>query len=82
MMMHDPMAVIGFALVGASATLSMRLHRKLLDVGVDTSTLFVRVPTLLFGPFRVHISRSVPNTAGQRGLHMLCGCRVFRESPF
>ena len=44
MMFHDPMAVIGFALVGASATLSMRLHRKLLDVGVDTSALLVRVP--------------------------------------
>jgi len=41
---HDPMAVTGFALLGASAVLAFRLHRKLLEVGEDTSHLFVRLP--------------------------------------
>jgi MFS superfamily sulfate permease-like transporter len=44
MMRHDRMAVLGFALIGVSAILSIRLHRKLLDVGVDTSALFIRIP--------------------------------------
>jgi hypothetical protein len=44
MMRHDPMAVLGFALIGVSAILSIRLHRKLLDVGVDTPALFIRIP--------------------------------------
>ncbi len=46
MMWHDPMAVIGFAFIGASATLSIRLHRKLLGVGIDTSALFIRIPNI------------------------------------
>jgi predicted benzoate:H+ symporter BenE len=41
---HDPMAVIGFVLIGASAVLAFHLHRKLLEVGLDTSNLFFRVP--------------------------------------
>jgi MFS superfamily sulfate permease-like transporter len=38
------MAVIGFALIGASATLVFHLHRKLLEIGEDTSRLFFRIP--------------------------------------
>ena len=44
MMKHDPMAVLGFILIGASAVLAFRLHRKLLEVGEDTSHLFIRIP--------------------------------------
>ena len=44
MLKHDPAAVIGFLLVGASATLCFHLHRKLLAVGQDTSALFFRIP--------------------------------------
>jgi len=44
MMKHDPMAVLGFVLIGASAVLAFRLHRKLLEVGKDTSHLLTRIP--------------------------------------
>ncbi len=44
MIRHDPMAVIGFILIGASAVLAFRLHRKLLEVGEDTSYQFIRIP--------------------------------------
>jgi hypothetical protein len=44
MLKHDPAVVVGFALVGASATLCIHLHRKLLAIGQDTSTLFFRIP--------------------------------------
>jgi hypothetical protein len=43
-MEHDPMAVLGFILIGASAVMAFRLHRKLLEVGKDTSYLFLRIP--------------------------------------
>ena len=44
MIKHDPMAVMGFVLIGASAVLAFHLHRKLLAVGEDTSDQFIRIP--------------------------------------
>jgi hypothetical protein len=44
MIRHDPMVVIGFILIGASAVLVFRLHRRLLEVGHDTSHQFLRIP--------------------------------------
>jgi len=41
---HDPMAVVGFALLGASAVLAFRVYRKLLEVGEDASHLFATLP--------------------------------------
>jgi hypothetical protein len=44
MVRHDPMVVLGFILIGASAVLTFRLYRKLLEVGEDTSHLLMRIP--------------------------------------
>jgi hypothetical protein len=74
------MAVLGFILIGASALLAFRLHRKLLGVGEDTSHLFMRIPNTLFGPFRVLTLKCDRSTVGQRGLLMQCGYAWFRES--
>ena len=54
---HDPAAVIGFVLVGASATLCFHLHRKLLGIGQDTSALFFKIPnTAIFTLPRAYLS--------------------------
>jgi MFS superfamily sulfate permease-like transporter len=59
---HDPAAVIGFALIGASATLCFHLHRKLLAIGQDTSALFFRIPnTAIFTVPRAYLSARSKN---------------------
>ena len=45
MIRRDPIVVMGFILIGASAVLAFRLHRKLLEVGQDTSYLFLSIPS-------------------------------------
>jgi hypothetical protein len=59
---YDPVAVIGFALIGASATLCFHLHRKLLTIGQDTSSLFLKIPnTAIFTVPRAYLSARSKN---------------------
>ena len=59
---HYPAAVIGFALVGASASLCFHLHRKLSGIGKDTSGLFFRIPnTAVFTLPRAYLSARSKN---------------------
>ena len=62
MLKHDPAAVVGFALIGASGTLCFHLHRKLLAIGQDTSALFLRIPnTAVFTLPRAYLSARSKN---------------------
>ena len=38
------MVVMGFILIGSSAVLTFRLHRKLLEIGQDTSYQSISIP--------------------------------------
>ena len=63
MVKHDPAAVAGFALIGASATICFHLHRKLLGIGQDTSALFLRIPnTAIWTIPRAYLSARPKNS--------------------
>jgi hypothetical protein len=64
---HDPMAVVGLALLGVGAVLIFHLHgrcKKSEHTGHISSS---DCPILLFGRFRVPTFASDPNMVGQLG---------------